>query len=60
MLTGSVFKSEYRGGDNIWRNTRLDRGYLFNALGGKEWIWGKQRQHTVPPPAEKHLSHGCS
>lgn len=45
MLTGSVFKSEYRGGDNIWRNTRLDRGYLFNALGGKEWIWGKQRQH---------------
>lgn len=45
MLTGSVFKSEYLGGDNIWRNTRLDRGYLFNAIGGKEWIWGKQRQH---------------
>lgn len=45
MLTGSVFKSEYRGGDTIWRNTRLDRGYLFNALGGKEWIWGKKRQH---------------
>lgn len=45
MLTGSIFKSEYLGGDNIWRNTRLDRGYLFNALGGKEWIWGKQRQH---------------
>jgi len=45
MLTGSVFKSEYLGGDNIWRNTRLDRGYLFNALGGKEWIWGKQHQH---------------
>lgn len=45
MLTGSVFKSKYLGGDNIWRNTRLDRGYIFNALGGKEWIWGKQRQH---------------
>lgn len=45
MLTGSVFKSEYLGGDNIWRNTRLDRGYIFNALGGKEWIWGKKRQH---------------
>lgn len=45
MLTGSVFKSKYLGGDNIWRNTRLDRGYLFNVLGGKEWIWGKQRQH---------------
>lgn len=45
MLTGSVFKSEYLGSDNIWRNTRLDRGYLFNAIGGREWIWGKQRQH---------------
>lgn len=46
MLTGSVFKSEYRGGDDIWRNTRLDRRYLFNVLGGKEWIWGKLRQHV--------------
>lgn len=45
MFTGSVFKSEYCGGDKVWRNTRLDRGYLFNVLGGKEWIWGKQRQH---------------
>ncbi len=35
MLTASVFQSEYLGGDNIWRNTLLDRGYLFNALGGK-------------------------
>lgn len=31
-----LFKSEYCGGDKIWRNTRLDRRYLFNALGGKE------------------------
>ncbi|MDR1202806.1 MAG: carboxypeptidase-like regulatory domain-containing protein [Tannerellaceae bacterium] len=45
MFTGSLFKSEYLGGDNVWRGTRLDRGYLFNGLGGKEWIWGKRRQH---------------
>lgn len=45
MLTGSVFNSKYLGGDNIWRNTRLNRRYLFNVLGGKEWIWGKRRQH---------------
>ncbi|WP_234572742.1 TonB-dependent receptor [Rhodohalobacter sp. 614A] len=37
LLTGSVFKSEYRGGDGIWRNTRFDRGYSFVLLGGKEW-----------------------
>lgn len=45
LFTGSIFKSNYLGGDNAWRETRLDRGYLFNALGGKEWIWGKKRQH---------------
>jgi hypothetical protein len=45
MFTGSLFKSEYLGGDNVWRDTRLDRGYLFNGLGGKEWIWGRNRQH---------------
>ncbi|MDR1161497.1 MAG: hypothetical protein LBK45_04070 [Tannerellaceae bacterium] len=45
MFTGSLFKSEYLGGDNVWRGTRLDRGYLFNGLGGKEWIWGRNRQH---------------
>ena len=45
MLTGSLFKSKYKGGDNIWRNTRLDRGYLFNFLSGKEWLVGKQRQN---------------
>lgn len=45
MLTGSVFKSRYKGGDNIWRNTRMDRGYLFNALAGKEWMVGKRKQN---------------
>ena len=45
MFTGTVFKSEYLGGDGIWRDTRLDRGYIVNALGGKEWVWGKKRRH---------------
>lgn len=46
MLTGSLFKSEYRGGDHIWRSTRYDRGYLFNVLAGKEWMVGKQKQNV--------------
>ena len=45
MLTGSLFKSKYKGGDGIWRNTRLARGYIFNLLGGKEWMVGKQKQN---------------
>ncbi|MCE7996102.1 MAG: TonB-dependent receptor [Roseivirga sp.] len=37
LATGSVFESEYKGGDDIWRDTRFNRGYSFNLLGGKEW-----------------------
>ena len=46
LVTGSVFKSEYKGGDHIWRNTRLDKGYMFNALAGKEWMVGKNKQNV--------------
>ena len=45
MFTSSLFNSEYRGGDNIWRNTRYNRNYLFNLLGGKEWSFGKEKQN---------------
>ncbi len=41
MVTVTGFRSEYRGGDGIWRNTRFDRNYVFNVLAGKEWPAGK-------------------
>ena len=37
LLTGSLFESEYTGGDGIWRDSRFNRNYTFNALVGKEW-----------------------
>lgn len=40
LITGSIFKSKYRGGDHIWRDTRFNRGYAFNALAGSEWQLG--------------------
>ncbi len=46
MLTGSIFKSKYRGGDDIWRNTRMDKGFLVNAVAGKEWMVGKRKQNV--------------
>lgn len=45
MLTASVFDSRYTGGDGIWRSTRFNRRFLFNALGGKEWQTGKSKQN---------------
>lgn len=47
MITGSLFKSKYRGGDNVWRNTRLDKNYLLNLLAGKEWMVGKLKQNVL-------------
>lgn len=46
MFTGSLFKSEYMGGDKVWRSTRMDQRFIVNALAGKEWIFGKQK-HKV-------------
>ena len=45
LLTGSVFKSEYMGGDKVWRSTRYDRGFSFNGVWGKEWLAGRSRNN---------------
>jgi len=47
MFTGSVFKSEYKGGDDIWRSTRFDRNFIFNFLIGKEWQMGYNKQNVL-------------
>lgn len=38
LISASLFESRYMDGDGVWRNTRLNRNYVVNALGGKEWI----------------------
>jgi hypothetical protein len=47
MITGSVFNSQYKGGDNIWRNTRYNRNFTFNFLIGKEWQMGRNKQNVL-------------
>jgi hypothetical protein len=47
LFTASLFESLYTGGDGVWRNTRLNRNYIVNALGGKEWEMGKQKQNML-------------
>jgi len=36
LITSSLFTSKYRGDDGIWRNTKFNKGYVLNALVGKE------------------------
>jgi len=47
MLTASLFNSEYKGGDDVWRNTRYNRNYAFNFLVGKEWQTGRNKQNVL-------------
>jgi hypothetical protein len=37
LVTASFLQSKYKGGDGIERNTRYNRNYVINILGGKEW-----------------------
>ena len=37
----SLYKSQYRGQDKVWRNQLYDRGFMFKILAGKEWMIGK-------------------
>lgn len=47
LLTGSIFSSEYKGGDGVWRNTRFNRNFVANFLFGKEWQLGKEHQNVL-------------
>jgi len=47
MLTASVFDSRYTGDDGVWRDTRYNRRVVANALGGKEWMLGRDRRKVL-------------
>lgn len=46
MFTATVFKSEYRDAQGEWHNTRHDRTFVTNILGGKEWMVGKSKKNV--------------
>jgi hypothetical protein len=47
LLSGSLFRSQYRGGDGLWRGTRYDREYVANLLVGGEWKIGAHDQNLL-------------
>ena len=46
MITTSVFDSKYRGGDNVLRNTAFNNHFVYNALFGREWKFGKGQKNA--------------
>jgi hypothetical protein len=47
MVTASVFKSTYKGGDDIQRDSRYDKNYVLNFIGGKEWNLGRNGKNNT-------------
>lgn len=45
LITTSVFNSRYKTNLGHWYNTRYNRKYAVNLLGGKEWMIGKSKQN---------------
>ena len=57
-VNGSLYKSEYKAMDGVWRNTLYNRTYLFKVLGGKEWMMGKRRQNVLSVNAKFTMQGG--
>jgi hypothetical protein len=45
LITASVFDSKFKGGDGVERNTKFNRNFVGNVLGGKEWTVGKNNNN---------------
>ncbi|MFN4257104.1 MAG: TonB-dependent receptor [Saprospiraceae bacterium] len=46
LLSSSVFESEYRGSDGIWRGTRFNLNHAHSLVAGKEWPLGGRKNRT--------------
>ncbi|NND07991.1 MAG: TonB-dependent receptor [Saprospiraceae bacterium] len=47
LTTGSLFQSKYTGSDGIERNTAFNNNYIYNILGGKEFLFSKEKQNAI-------------
>jgi CarboxypepD_reg-like domain len=46
LATASIFQSQYRGSDSIWRNTAFNGNYVINGLGGYEFKFSGKKSKT--------------
>ena len=58
LFTSSLFESKYKDGNAIWRNTRYNKNYVINALGGKEWQLGHSKQNLLNVNARVTFQNG--
>jgi Carboxypeptidase regulatory-like domain len=42
LLSSSLYRSEYRGSDDVWRNSRYNGSTANTLTTGKEWAWDRK------------------
>lgn len=47
LFTGSLFQAFYTGPDGVERHSRYDNNYIFNIVGGKEFLIGKKKNDQL-------------
>jgi outer membrane receptor protein involved in Fe transport len=47
ILTSSLFNSQYKAADGIWRSTMYNIKYVNNMVGGKEIKWGDNKMISL-------------
>ena len=47
LITTSLFDAKYRARDGVLRNTRYNTRYVFNVLGGKDFLLGNRAKRTL-------------
>lgn len=55
LVTASAYNSEYKATDGKWRNSRFNGNYVFNALAGKEYKIGRNKNNVLGFNAKSSL-----
>ncbi len=63
LSTLSLYQSEYQGSDGVWRNTAFNGNYVFNLLGGKEFVLSEgnldgKKRNTITVDLKTTLAGG--
>jgi hypothetical protein len=58
MTTLSLYESKYNLPNGIWRNTSFGHGYVWNFLGGYEFLFGKNKRNALTFDAKLNFIGG--
>ena len=47
LLSSSLFQSEYKGSDGVWRNTLYNLNFVNSLVSGKEWGWNRRGKNRT-------------